>query len=233
MQNLFHENRSVGLLLTFIGGAMDSYTYIRYQAFACAQTGNLVLASIQAFDGEWLSVAKKLLSTVFFFLGIFLAKYLIDFFKDKNVPYWRLFIFYYEALIFFLISLPPVNIHPALVTILIAFTASIQWISFDKINGYAYTNLFTTGNLKGLATNLYDYFTTGTKAALDKFIHYLLVVAAFMSGVIFSVYCHHLFAEKSILLVSLLFVYLSVTETFKLWRFKRISRFAGDSELEN
>ncbi len=67
MSTSFHEGRTIGLLLSFIGGAMDSYTYIQYNAFASAQTGNIVLAIIQAFDGEWISVGKKILSTVFFF----------------------------------------------------------------------------------------------------------------------------------------------------------------------
>ncbi len=71
MNTSFHEGRTIGLLLTFIGGAMDSYTYIQYNAFASAQTGNIVLAIIQSFDGEWLSVGKKVLSTLFFLFGYF------------------------------------------------------------------------------------------------------------------------------------------------------------------
>lgn len=74
MDTSFHEGRTIGLFLSFIGGAMDSYTYIQYNAFASAQTGNIVLAIIQAFNGEWLSVGKKLLSTVFFFWGDFTNK---------------------------------------------------------------------------------------------------------------------------------------------------------------
>ncbi len=87
----------------------------------------------------------------------------------------------------------PVHEHPALVTILIAFTASIQWVAFDKINGRAYTNLFTTGNLKGVATNLYDYCISKEKADFDRFFHYLSVVLAFIAGAIVLVFCHHLF----------------------------------------
>ena len=49
------------------------YLY-QYGAFASAQTGNIILSIIQAFDGEWLSVGKKVLSTLFFFLGILLTK---------------------------------------------------------------------------------------------------------------------------------------------------------------
>ncbi|WP_165005774.1 YoaK family protein [Enterococcus sp. ZJ1668] len=219
MRTSFHEDRTVGLLLTFIGGAMDSYTYIQYNAFASAQTGNIVLAIIQGFDGEWVSVGKKILSTLFFFLGILLTKYLIDYFKKKEKHFWRLFVLYYEALVFFLISLAPIHAYPALVTILIAFTAAIQWISFDKINGRAYTNLFTTGNLKGVATNLYDFLISREKADFDRFFHYLTVVLSFIAGAVVLVFCHHLFGASSILVVSILFLLLALFQSFQLWRF--------------
>ncbi len=84
MSTSFHEGRTIGLLLSFIGGAMDSYTYIQYNAFASAQTGNIVLAIIQAFDGEWISVGKKYFLLSSFFLGILLTKFLIDYFKRKK-----------------------------------------------------------------------------------------------------------------------------------------------------
>ena len=225
MNTSFHEGRTIGLLLTFIGGAMDSYTYIQYNAFASAQTGNIVLAIIQSFDGEWLSVGKKVLSTLFFFLGILLTKFLINYFQKKEKHFWRLFVLYYEAVIFFLVSLPSINAHPALVTIMIAFTAAIQWRAFDKIDGRAYTNLFTTGNLKGVATNLYDYWVTREKAEFDRFIHFLTVVLAFIAGAIVQVFFHHLFNMFSILLVSVLFLIIAITQSVQLWHFYRQNPF--------
>ncbi|KAF1295215.1 hypothetical protein BAU15_05550 [Enterococcus sp. JM4C] len=225
METSFHEDRWVGLLLSFIGGAMDSYTYIHYEAFASAQTGNIVLAIIQAFDGAWASVGKKLLSTLFFFLGILLAKFLIDYFQKKQLHFWRLFVLYFETVIFFLVSLSFINHQTSLVTIIIAFTAAIQWVTFDKINGLAYTNLFTTGNLKGVATNLYDYLMTGKKAAQQKFIHFLLVVTFFITGVICSVFLYRLVGAKAILLVSGIFLYLSISQTYLIWRFYRHERY--------
>lgn len=221
MDNSFHENRSVGLLLTFIGGMMDSYTYIRYGAFASAQTGNIILAIIQAYERQWNMVGKKLLSTLFFFIGILLAKFLIDYFKKKELHFWRLFLLYFEAAIFLVISLDFLQPHPALITIMIAFTAAIQWVSFDKINGLAYTNLFTTGNLKGVATNLYDYLSTKDQGAKTRFIHFLLVVTAFIAGAIVSVFSYRMIETKAVLIIAGLFLYLALSETFLVWRFQR------------
>ncbi|MDU5332951.1 YoaK family protein [Enterococcus sp.] len=221
MDNSFHENRSVGLLLTFIGGMMDSYTYIRYGAFASAQTGNIILAIIQAYERQWNMVGKKMLSTLFFFIGILLAKFMIDYFKKKELHFWRLFLLYFEAAIFLVISLDFLQPHPALITIMIAFTAAIQWVSFDKINGLAYTNLFTTGNLKGVATNLYDYLSTKDQGAKTRFIHFLLVVTAFIAGAIVSVFSYRMIETKAVLIIAGLFLYLALSETFLVWRFQR------------
>ncbi|WP_251866167.1 YoaK family protein [Enterococcus malodoratus] len=221
MENSFHENRSVGLLLTFIGGMIDSYTYIRYQAFASAQTGNIILAIIQAYERQWNMVGKKMLSTLFFFLGILLAKFMIDYFRKKEMHFWRLFLLYFEALIFFILSFHFLQPHPAIITIVIAFTAAIQWISFDKINGLAYTNLFTTGNLKGVATNLYDYLSTKDQKAKTRFVHFALVVLAFITGAIVSVFSYRMIGEKAVLIIAGLFLYLALSETFLVWRFQR------------
>lgn len=220
----FHENRLVGLLLTFIGGMLDSYTYIHYGAFASAQTGNLILAIIEAYDHNWESVGKKLLSTAFFFIGIMLAKFMIDYFNQKKYHFWRLFLLYIQALIFFILSFNIVQLHPSIVTIIIAFTAAIQWTSFDKINGLAYTNLFTTGNLKGLASNFYDYLKTRDYQFKERSIHFLSVVVVFILGVIVSVYLYHLYGRHMIISVAILFLFLALSQTFLIIRFFREAR---------
>lgn len=207
--------------MTFIGGMMDSYTYIRYGAFASAQTGNIILAIIQAYERQWNMVGKKILSTLFFFIGILLAKFMIDYFKRKEHHFWRLFLLYFEAAVFFVISLDFLQPHPAIITIMIAFTAAIQWVSFDKINGLAYTNLFTTGNLKGVATNLYDYLSTKDQGAKDRFIHFLLVVIAFIAGAIISVFSYRMIGTNAVLIIAGLFFYLAISESFLIWRFQR------------
>ncbi|MFV0557140.1 MAG: YoaK family protein [Enterococcus sp.] len=222
MQKTFHEKRTVGLLLTFIGGIMDSYTYIHYNAFSSAQTGNIVLAIIEAGDGQWQNVGKKLLSTLFFLFGIIIAKYLTNYFKAKKITYWRLFILYFEALAFFLVGLPSINQHPLIVTTTISFSAAIMWVIFDKINGLAYTNLFTTGNLKGMATSFYDCFISKNKAALAEFYHFFSVVIAFILGIIAAVWCFHTIGDQTIFLASLVFLYLALRETYLVWRYYQI-----------
>ncbi len=219
MQNKLHEDKLVGLVLTFIGGALDAYTYIHYDVFASAQTGNVIQGIVQMFDGQWESVGKKFLSTLFFLLGVVLAKFLIDYFYRKRIHYWRLFILYYEAALFGLISLNIINQHQTIVTILIAFTASVQWVVFDKIEGRQYTSLFTTGNLKGMGINLYEYLKTKEEKDRKNFFHFFWVVFSFISGAIVSVIFYQWLGGKAILMISFLFLTLSMYETVLMVRF--------------
>ncbi|MGY3766403.1 YoaK family protein [Vagococcus vulneris] len=228
MKLSFHEDRLVGLLLTFIGGALDGYTYIHYNAFASAQTGNIILALSQMIDGNWAGVGKKLLSTLFFCVGLLLAKFMIDFFRKKEIVIWRLYILYFEAIIFFIVSLTSINNHPAVVTIIISFTAAIQWITFDKIEGRAYTNLFTTGNLKGLMTSSYDYMYSKAPADLQRCFHYLFVVIAFILGAFMSIFLYKAVGleEKAVLLAAGACLVLALSETYLVIKFYRLEKWS-------
>lgn len=184
-----HEHPSVGLSLTFISGMINTATYINYQTFATAQTGNLILSLSQLYHEQWESAGKKLLSILFFFLGILFAMWIKDYFLKKNPSFhWRLCLLYGQVLLFLAFCLPILQRHPSVVVILISFVAAIQWESFDKINGLPYTNLFTTGNLKGMATSLYDFRKTKEAAAKIRFIHFSKVVIAFILGCLMTLF---------------------------------------------
>lgn len=44
MNLAFYEKIHFAMYLTFIGGAMDTYTFLKYNAFPVAHSGNLILA---------------------------------------------------------------------------------------------------------------------------------------------------------------------------------------------
>ena len=65
----------LGVVLTLAGGFQDAYTYcVRGNVFANAQTGNIVLLSTAAFNGNWGGVLKYLIPVSAFILGIFALK---------------------------------------------------------------------------------------------------------------------------------------------------------------
>ena len=104
----------IGLLLTSLLAVLWIVTLISNTMLLLpAQTGNIVLGIIQSFDGEWLC-RQKVLSTLFSLWVFYLLQIpgsTISRKKEKH--FWRLFVLYYEAVIFFLVSLPSINAHPA------------------------------------------------------------------------------------------------------------------------
>ncbi|WP_376701289.1 DUF1275 family protein [Listeria booriae] len=112
-----------------------------------------------------------------------------DYFLKKNPSFhWRLYLLYGQVFLFIAFCLPALQRHPALIVILISFVSAIQWESFDKINGLPYTNLFTTGNLKGMASSLYDFRKTKETAAKIRFLHFSRVIIAFILGCLMTLF---------------------------------------------
>lgn len=216
MEINIHENRVVGLTVTFICGMLDSFTYVNDGVFSCAQTGNLLLAIVNLNEGNWELFIKKLTSTLFFFVGIMLAKFMVTYFKQKKNHFWRIQLLYFEAMFFFLLNLAFFTKHPTMGTVLISLVTAIQWGVFDKIEGMGYTNVFITGNLKEVAANLYDVLWGENPQAKSRLIHYSLVVTAFLSGATISVFLSDFFGRDLLWLVSGLFFMLATSQMFRV-----------------
>lgn len=197
----FHEQRGVGLCLTFLGAMIDVFTYLHFQAFASGQTGNLILAFAQLQRHDWVHGGKKLLVTLSFFLGILLAKWMTHRLQNFRRFPWRLALLYCESLFWFGLYLGLLSQHPSLVMLVIAFLSALRWICFDKIEGLAYTHLFTTGNLKALASSLFDYASTKTEDNRKRFEHYLSVVLFFLLGLVATILSLYLMELKQLPLV--------------------------------
>ena len=81
------ENLITMIFLTLSGGLQDTYSYlVRGEVFANAQTGNIVLMSINFFKGEYVNVIKYLLPVLTFSVGIYTAEKIQARFKHvKNL----------------------------------------------------------------------------------------------------------------------------------------------------
>ena len=65
-----HETMRVGILLAFVGGFLDVYTYLlRGGVFANAQTGNMVLLTLQISQGHFVQALYYLVPIIAFFMG--------------------------------------------------------------------------------------------------------------------------------------------------------------------
>ena len=85
------ETVRLGLLLALSGGLMDAYSYLfRGEVFANAQTGNILLFSVNLSQGNWGMVKEYGCPVLAFGAGIALAFLIRQHFQRRNIRlHWR------------------------------------------------------------------------------------------------------------------------------------------------
>ena len=212
MRKLFYEKMFFAVALTFIGGAMDTYTFLHYRAFPVAQSGNTILALANIYTQHYDQAVKKIIAVLCFFGGVIVARLLK--YQLAQIRGWEVGILFFEAVIFFGIGFPMLYNHPNIVISIIAFTVSLQWVFFNTIEGKPYVNLYASGNIKGIGINLVDYLKNPQAKTLCQLKFFMKLVVAFISGAFLSLLFYQRFHVAACFFISLLFFCLAVKALF-------------------
>jgi uncharacterized membrane protein YoaK (UPF0700 family) len=145
-------------LLAAAGGYLDGFTYVGHgHVFANAMTGNVVLLGINIISGSWDTAFRHLPPIYAFLLGISAARamQLGSIQRRLRSPY--LAALGLEIGILFVLALLPASTADVVITISIAFAASVQVETFREVNGHSYNSTFVTGNLRTLSEAAFDW----------------------------------------------------------------------------
>ncbi|HHZ06060.1 MAG TPA: DUF1275 domain-containing protein [Clostridiales bacterium] len=197
--SLPHEALRIGLLLAFVGGYLDAYTYLlRGQVFANAQTGNIVLMGISVAQGHWDKVSFYVIPIVTFFLGILLTEYIKNKCDKSQLLNWEHMIFPIEIILLFGVGLYPVTAPNSIVNVVVSFVCAVQVQSFRVVHNTPYASTMCTGNLRSAAENLFKLYKTKERVFLHKFLMYIFIIASFILGAGCGTFLSGIFFEKSI-----------------------------------
>lgn len=187
----------IGLLLAFIGGYMDAFTYSLYDVFANAQTGNLVHFALHL--SRWSSKCLQYgLQILVFFIGVFLTDTLICYLPESAHLKTFMIILSIEFVILLIVGFIPYGSSHLFTTSFVAFTAAIQFSAFRKMGGLPLTTTMCTGNLKSTADFLANLILYRNIEHFWNFLKYASVILAFMTGaVVSSIFCKK-YQQKSI-----------------------------------
>lgn len=197
------DSLPLAIMLAFSGGLMDAYSYLeRGHVFANAQTGNIVLFSINLTTGNFMPALTYLLPVVAFAIGIALASLLRIHYRGRPRVHWRQIVVLIEALLFFCVAFIPQTFN-LLANSLISFACGAQVESFRKVQnkemGIATT--MCIGNLRSGVQAICEYHVTKNKATLKRGLYAFTIIIGFALG---AVVCGNLLLtflqEKSILL---------------------------------
>jgi uncharacterized membrane protein YoaK (UPF0700 family) len=143
---------SVAVPLTLAGGALDAFAYVGHgHVFANAMTGNVALLGVALAAGDWAQALRHVPPLLAFTAAVFLVHVLQLPALRRRLPLLGLTclsveIGFLAAAAWAGTALPDAVLIPA-----IAFAATLQTTSFDRLDAWPYTSVMTTGNLRHFA----------------------------------------------------------------------------------
>ncbi|OPJ59708.1 YoaK family protein [Clostridium oryzae] len=177
------ESIMLGILLAIVGGLLDAYTFIgKGGVFSNAQTGNIVLVGVYAFEMNWSRAVLHLLPIFAFIAGVITSEIIKKKHSAVLISKWEHMVLVFEFIILFIIGFLPNSIPDSIVNISISFATSLQYCAFKKLSEYPYATTMCTGNLRSASQAAYTAFTKKDHEAAIKAVSYFLIIFSFISG---------------------------------------------------
>lgn len=194
------ENFKVGALLSFVGGYLDTYTYIcRDGVFANAQTGNIVLMGLRLTDGEFREAVHYLIPILSFVIGVIAVELIKWRFNDDPKVHWHQLTLLVEMAILAVVGFIT-NSRNDLANILVSLTCAMQVEGFRRLNGNAYATTMCTGNLRSGSESLFNFFKSKDSTELRKALSYFCIIGIFIIGAGFGAVITRMIGLKAVFL---------------------------------
>ncbi|PWF99631.1 DUF1275 domain-containing protein [Levilactobacillus bambusae] len=167
-----------------VGGFIDAYTFVqRGGILAAGQTGNIIFTSVNIANQDFNGVTAKLVTICAFAFGCFLGEIIR---KKHRTHYWRVPVLSLEVIIFAVVGILPRSLPNIAIVPLLACVMAMQTTVFSQIEGRAYNNVFSTGNIKKAMVGLANFVTTHDHHQLTTALIFLQLVVCFALGAMVS-----------------------------------------------
>lgn len=138
------ETASIALLLAFVGGYLDAYTWIVHGVMANAQTANVVLLWVYGSSRNWEEALHFVPPIAAFAAGVLLTAWLRETFGRRIAAIVTLL----EIVLLVAVGVLHNRLPDLAGTLGISFAAAMQTAVFTKVEGVAYSSVMVTGNLR-------------------------------------------------------------------------------------
>lgn len=175
------DSLALGLVLAAAGGFMDAYTFIaRGGVFANAQTGNLVLLGVRAFEGD-VRALHYLAPVLAFVLGVLACQALRAGQRRLRPVGWRQAVLIGEAVLLAASAFAPQSCNDA-VNAGVSFACAMQVSAFRSLRGQPYATTMCTGNLRSGTEALWKGVAARDGDSLRAGGRYFAVIGCFVAG---------------------------------------------------
>src|SRR5687767_5363254 len=135
----------VAAMFAAAGGYLDGFTYVGHgHVFANAMTANVVLLGATVFTRSWHSALRYLPPILAFLAAVWVSQAIqLSSERRRTETPFRSVLLLEIAILLVLAFLPPTTTDIVFTTS-IAFAASVQMQTFNKVHGRTYSSTFTT-----------------------------------------------------------------------------------------
>ncbi len=195
------ESFPLAVILTLVGGFLDTYTYIcRDGVFANAQTGNFAKMAISLAEGDFFAVLRYLVSILSFIAGVTIAIWIRYWMKNRNFLHWRQVNILLEMALLLVISfIPSGDVSNIFANILVSMTCAIQLETFRRFRGNVFASTMCTGNLRSATESLNHYFQKQEPEKLENSVRYLSIDVVFVIGAVIGTLCTRAWSVRAAL----------------------------------
>ena len=194
-----HERMRFGLCLMFVGGFLESYTYLLHgHVFANAQTGNLALLMLYAVQRDahaW----YYLVPVSAFVAGVFVSEWLRTVLTPRGRAAWHHSLLAAEAVVLAGIAFLPAGMPDAVVIVLVSFVCSLQLNGFRQTRGMPYATTMCTGNLRSAAEHTFFAVRERDGAKALAALRYWGMIGMFCLGALCGAALSGLWGQKAVL----------------------------------
>lgn len=182
IEETLYISTGLTVIASFLMGFIDAYTFLQQgEAFASAQTGNLVSLSVKLFSGQW----KEAMSHVWVFggfaIGAFAGEAIIERSQHKGIKKYRYFLLT-RTILLFALALFQEQLMGAIMLFALGMLAGHELTIFRKFRSTSVNNGIMTGNTKNLMNHLYQLVFNGDSKAKSHFTDLAATVLIFILG---------------------------------------------------
>lgn len=203
MRKDFSKTLFIVLIINFIGGFMDGYSYlIRGGLFVNAQTGNIIIFAKGLALKDYLLAYHSLIPLVFFSAGVLLSTY-VEEKKRLGVYFWKETIIFFEMLVVVFVALMPDGFN-LLANGFMAFAAALQVNAFRSAINMDYPTTLFLGNVRNTMELVAKYAIYKSRPHGLMALKYLAIIATFIFGAFVGFILSDIFHHFALLFLELI-----------------------------
>ena len=194
-------------MLMLIAGFWGGFTYsLRGKVFVNAQTGNLVFLSLGIASWDTALIKNALATFLAYFCGIITAEFISKEINKISFLIWERILLFFSLIVTIYLGFIPETAPFEFTNFSIAFTAAMQFNTFEKAHGMGMATPFCTNHVKQASANFVRFLKTKDSNKLRISLSHLSMILSFVTGATLSIFLGRFFLGKAIWLSSVFLV---------------------------